>query len=735
MHPILLISLLIVSSLAHSATTDELPRTAGTITVDGVLDEAIWADALRVELNYETDPGENLPAKIQTTAFLIEDGENLLVGFDARDPDVDRIRAFLRDRDSAWDDDFVGINLDTFGDGRRAFEFYINPLGVQADVTLDDTIGNEDPSWDAIWESAGQINADGYVVEIRIPLNQLRFQSVDGKQTWGYNLVRWYPRERRYRLSNDPRDRNINCVLCQISRMQGFEGSRPGRNLEIVPTLTASEYESTDDPGILPLTSAGTDTEAGISVRWGVTPDVSANLAINPDFSQVEADAAQLDINNRFALFFPEKRPFFLEGADYFSTPMQAVFTRTVSDPTVGLKLTGKRGANTLATFAADDDVTSLLFPGALSSDTTTLSQSNKSFVGRYSRGFSGASSLGGLLTVRDGDDYKNVVGGFDTRWRFNDQHSVRAQLLHSETEYPLATAVEFEQPLGEFSGDAVFAKYEYDSRNWNFNLEHLQLDEGFRADSGFVGQVGFDEQEISLVRLWFGGEQDWWTRIRLRSEYETSHDASGQLLEEQVVVQLGVGGPRQSWIRATYRGGREFDDGTLFNYDKFGVFAEVKPWAGFHVSGFLQYGDQIDFDNSRLGDQWLFKPSVNWNVSQNLLLRVNSTFANLETKQGEQIFDAAVIDARVTWQFNLRSFLRLSVQHQDIERNPAVYVDAIDAEDREVGRQLLYSYKLNPQTVFFLGYSDNHVDDDALAKLTVSDRSWFMKIGYAWSL
>ncbi len=720
---------------AQAAVSSELPRTTGTVNVDGVLDEAIWDQALKVDLAYETDPGENLDAKVRTTAFIIEDGENLLIGFDAEDPDAASIRAFLRDRDSAWADDFIGINLDTYGDGRRAFQFYANPLGAQMDVTLDDINGNEDSSWDAIWESAGKISADGYVVEMRIPLDQLRFQSVTGPQTWGYNLVRIYPRGHRYRLSNDRRDRNRNCSLCQISRFEGLEGSKPGRNFEFVPTLTASEYESTEEPGVIPIASGGTDTEVGLSVRWGVTPDVSANLAINPDFSQIEADAAQLDINNRFALFFPEKRPFFLEGADYFTTPMQAVFTRTVSDPEVGLKLTGKRGNNTFATFAASDGVTSLLFPGALGSDTTTLEQSNNAFVGRYSRGFGGASSLGGLLTVRDGDGYQNVVGGFDTRWRITDQHALRAQLLHSETEYPQAAAIEFEQPVGAFSGDAALIRYEYDSRNWKFNLRHTQMDEGFRADSGFIGQVGVDSQEATLVRFWFGEEDDWWTRVRLRTEFETTHDESGQLLEEEFSMRLGVGGPMQSWLQLNYRSGREFDDGLLFDYDKLGIYAELRPTAGLYVGAYLQYGDQIDFSNNRLGKQWFFEPSINWNVSQNLLFRMSGAFANLETEQGERVFDAAVVDARVTWQFNLRSFLRLSVQRQDIDRNPAVYIEPEDAQDLEVGRQLLYSYKLNPQTVFFLGYSDNHVDDDTLEKLTVSDRSWFMKIGYAWNL
>ena len=136
-----------------------------------------------------------------------------------------------------------------------------------------------------------------------------------------------------------------------------------------MPTLTATQNESTELPGIDPLVREDPDVEAGLTVRWGLTPDLTANLAINPDFSQIEADVAQLDVNNRFTLFFPEKRPFFLEGADYFTTPLNAVFTRTVADPDVGAKLTGKKGRNTFGVFAARDAVTNLLFPALYSSD------------------------------------------------------------------------------------------------------------------------------------------------------------------------------------------------------------------------------------------------------------------------------------------------------------------------------------------------------------------------------
>ena len=722
---------------AYSSVAN-VPRFNGEIIVDGVLSAGEWSDAVRLELHLETDPAENGPAPVETTAFLIEDGENLYVAFEANDPNPEVIRAYLRDRDSAWSDDHVGIVLDTYNDERRAFEFYANPLGVQMDKTRDDTAGgpswNIDDSWDAIWESAGHINDTGYVVEMRIPLSQLRFPDVDGKKTWGYDLVRMYPRDRTHTISNHSQDRNRSCYLCQVGKLEGLEGSRPGRDLEIVPTITASKNDSTEDPGLDPIQSGDPEVEGGLTVRWGVTPDLTANIAINPDFSQVESDVAQLDVNNRFALSYPEKRPFFLEGADYFTTPINAVFTRTVGSPDFGGKLTGKKGENTFGVFAAQDAETNLLFPELYGSDTETLEQSNTAFVGRYSRGFADTSSVGALVTTRDGDNYHNYVGGFDARWKINDQHRLEFQHLQSETAYPEATAIEYEQPLRTFSGHASYIEYEYDSRDWFGSVEYEDLSSGFRADSGFVGRVGGSRTVAKIGRVLYDNGDSWWDRIRTSLHVKWAEDEEGELAEHEFTYRFGIGGPMQSWFQVALVDAREREEGILYDMKQLRAYVDMQPTSGLQFSIITILGDQIDYSNDRLGKKWSIQPNIAWNLSRNLLLRVRSVYTELETQEGEPIFDAMLADTRLTWQFNLRSFLRLTVQYQDVERNTDLYIDEEEAHEKEVGRQLLYSYKLNPQTVFFLGYSDNYINDDSLDKLTVSDRNWFMKIGYAWA-
>lgn len=723
-------------ALAYPAAAAELQlrHTDAAIVVDGRLDEAAWEQATRVAVDTETRPGENISARVETTAWLLEDGANLYIAFDARDPDPEKIRAYLQDRDSAWNDDFVGVVIDTYNDGRRAFEFFSNPLGVQMDLTNDDISRNEDESWDAIWDAAGVIGDQGYIVEMKIPLSQLRFPDTDGNQTWGIDVLRFYPRDQRYRLSNNPQDRARNCYLCQFEKIEGLERVSPGRDLEIVPTLTGSKTDTTDDPGVVPLASGDAEVEAGVSLRWGITPDTTINVALNPDFSQVEADVAQLEVNNQFALYYPEKRPFFLEGADYFSTPIEAVFTRTVADPDAGVKLTGKRGSHTYGVFAARDAVTALLLPGTFDSDDTTLDRDNTAFVGRYSLGFGEASSVGALLTSRRGDGYHNHVGGLDLRWKIDDRNDLRAQLLQSDTRYPDAVAAEFEQPSGGFSGKGIAAEYEYDSRTWFANIEHESLDENFRVDAGFEPRVGFSKQQVGGGYNWWGEEDDWWARMRLKGDWDITHDDDGRLLEREVEGHFTVQAGYQSIVEI---GGLSRDtlwDGVVYRENKVSVYGEAQPRGGLELGVWVGTGDQVDFDNSRLADEFRFESYVKWHVSRHLFARLESVNLQLDTKQGATIFKAGVYDLRLTWQFDRNSFLRLATQLENVTRNPDVFVDEVDARERNLGRQLLYSYKLNPQTVFFAGYSDNQVDDDSLQRLEASDRTLFVKIGYAWT-
>jgi hypothetical protein len=723
-----------VTALPGSADAARVPHRMAEVAIDGRLDDELWQHALLIQLDVEVNPRENEAAAVQTFVYIIEDGAQLYVAFDARDPEPEKIRAYLRDRDTAYNDDFVGIVLDTFNDERRGFEFFANALGVQMDLTVDDVNGGEDDSWDAIWRSAGVVTSTGYTVEMAIPFSQLRFEQTASDQTWGVDALRVHPRENRELITATPRERGRNCYLCQIAKVDGFANVEPGRGLEIVPSLTASRTDRRD-AAAGGLVDGATDSELGLNVRWSITSDLVANLALNPDFSQVEADVAQLDVNNQFALFFPETRPFFLEGANFFATPIEAVFTRTVADPDVGLKLTGTSGANSFGVFAAEDAITNLLFPGPFGSSSHRLDASNQSFVGRYRRDFGSNSTVGALLTSRTGTDYSNGVGGFDGTIRPNDRHSLRLQYLTSRTSYPDAVANDFSQPTDELDGDAFLVNYDYGSRNWFAFANLRSFDPEFRADSGFISQVDFENRAAGFGRIWHGDGSRWWNRLQTRVITGSNHRLDGQLIARFREANFNVQGPLQ-WFAQTGYGKREqYHDGRLYDMQSVTLYTQIRPLSGLSLLLFARKGDQIDFVNSRLGRETRLEPNVEWNVNRHMLLRLQQAIVDFDTESGAQIFDANLTDLRLTWQFSVRSFLRLTLQQQTVHRNPAEFTTpGMDEKSRTRGTQLLYSYQLNPQTVVFAGYSDNWLSNDALRELTRSDRTLFLKFSYAWT-
>ena len=261
----------------------EIPRISSAPRIDGTVDATELREAKRVVIDIETDPAENVRTTVSADAFIMEDGETLYVAFIAADPDVSQIRAFYSDRDLLWDDDHIGIVLDTFNDERRAYEFWVNPLGVQADSIYDDVNRRGDRSWNGIWDSAGRITLEGYEVEMAIPLKQLRFSPSESKQVWGVDFVRQFPRDRQNRISNNPLDRDTLCYLCQIRKLEGLDDLEASRNLEVIPTLTTTSVQSRPR-SLGAWEKPGLDPDAGVDMRWGITQDLYLNATVNPDF-------------------------------------------------------------------------------------------------------------------------------------------------------------------------------------------------------------------------------------------------------------------------------------------------------------------------------------------------------------------------------------------------------------------------------------------------------------------
>lgn len=715
------------------ANTPKVPNIEAAIKLDGFLDEPAWKSALQLTLDYESSPGNNLPALVDTRMYLFEDGDTLYVAFEADDPNPEEIRSYLRERDALWNDDYVGILIDPFNDGRRAYGFFATPLGVQSDISRNEDATDDDKyddSWDAIWDAQGRIHEKGYTVEFAIPLSQLRFPNASGEQTWKVFAARAYPRSDAFEFSNRPVDRDNTCKVCQYQDIRGFETVAPTRDLEIVPTLTVIRSDVADENWTLLTGKPAFD--GGVSVRWGVTPDVTASFALNPDFSQVEADVAQLDINQQFALEYPEKRPFFLQGSEYFSTQVNALFTRTIVDPRYGAKITGRRDGHTFGMFVAEDEATNLLIPGTYESNTSSIDSRSQSLAARYSYNF-GPATAGALLTSRDSDGYQNRLASIDGVWNVSDQDSLQLQYLHTETEYPDWVATEFAQPTGLFSGSASAFRYRHDGEDWSWFTIYRNYDKDFRADSGFVPNVGYDWQKAGVARKWWGSQGNWWNLIRLQADWDVSHDSDGRVMSRESELRLEVNGGYSSELSVKGSRGRELWKDVLYEKNGLNFNAGMKPVSGLYLAVGGYVGDEVDYSNDRLADSLYLQPSVEWSINKHLYLSTNYTFSRMDSKSGPNIYVARLADMRLAWYFNVRSYLRLTLQKQDIRLNQDEYIEAISPDYVSNGLQLLYSYKLNPQTVFFLGYADNHIDDYSLANNVLTDRTFFMKIGYAW--
>jgi len=748
----IIISLLISFAIAQLRADDEIstattadgrpiymvPLIAAGVRIDGVLDEEAWENALLLELNYEVMPGENIEPPVRTEVLLAYDESHLYIAFRAFDTDPTAIRAHLSDRDSFMNDDHVGVVFDTYNDEIRGFAFYCNPLGVQWDQTESDAGAHfsNDMSWDAIWDSKGRIYDWGYAVEFAIPFTSLRFQRSDGDQIWGLDVIRWYPRSVARRITIFPRDRNRNCYLCQFHKISGFKEASPGRNLEIAPTVTAVRTDERDELPGGDFERVNQVAEFGVTTRWGITPNLTLSATANPDFSQVEADAIRLDVNEPFALYFPERRPFFTEGADFFSTGLDAVYTRTMRDPSWGLKLTGKEGPNAIGAYFVRDEVTNLIFPGSEGSDSTSLSMANSSSVFRYRRDVGRNSTIGLLATDREAGDYYNRVFGADGNFRPTSNDTIMFQFLASATRYDDATADEFGQPMGGFSGSAYNIRYEHATRNWFAYSMYRSFDADFRADLGFIPRTGYRWYVFGSERIWWGDSDDFFTNLKIGMEWDEMYNigGDGNLIFREFETWFQYQGPLQSFF--SIRGGRARE-----NYQGFSMVQNfLNVSFHFQPTGYLHFGiggwrpgDCIDYEHARGAFRNTIGPWANISIGRHLNLYLQHRITSL-TVGGERLFLANLSEARIRYQFNLRTFFRVVLQYSDIRRNTDLYKDVVDRRSNNLFTQLLFSYKINPQTVLFIGYSDNYFGTQDY-RLVQADRTFFVKLGYAWVL
>ncbi|MEP7346566.1 MAG: DUF5916 domain-containing protein, partial [Gemmatimonadaceae bacterium] len=479
-----------------------VPRSEVDIVVDGQMNEPQWAVAARLTNFHQLQPVDNLPAEEATEVRVFYTARAIYFGISAHARDRASVNATISKRDNISNDDRVTIFLDTFNDRRRAFMFGVNALGVQLDGVRSEgtsSAGNmmgssSDYSPDYQFESHGIISDSGYVVEVRIPFKSLRFPSSD-PQRWGINIQRDSPSSGKSDVWTDARQAS-NSFLQQSGTLLGIENVDRGVVTEVQPFFT-SNYDGTRDPISGAYRYGDLTNKIGANFRVGF-PAFSLDATIKPDFSQVEADVGLVTVNERFALFIPEKRPFFLEGIELFSTPNQLVYTRRIASPIAGGKVTGKIGRLGIGLLTAVDEVRP--------SD-STLSTSRAVFnIARLRSDLGGSSAAGLTLTDRRNGDTTNTVVSGDTRIVFRKLYYVESQFGYSISHDGSLS------PTGSTSGSsgAPIWKSEFDrtGRVWGFNYSVNGIGERFESSAGFVPRTGIQTAHGFNRLAWHGSDK-----------------------------------------------------------------------------------------------------------------------------------------------------------------------------------------------------------------------------------
>jgi hypothetical protein len=743
--------------------TYQIPRVNKQPSINGELGANEWGAATQVELAFNINPGDSTPAPVRTTAYMMEDGEQIYIAFKAYDPNPENILAYIRDRDGIFQDDFVGVILDTFNDERKGYEFFVNPMGSQGDLTRDDTLQNEDSSWDTVWDSAGKVVEDGYIVEMAIPFRALRFESELENQTWGIQFLRIYPRDSRVVLADGSSNRELDCTLCQVNKLSGMPNLKSmDANFDVTPTVTYVNNQQRELDPAGQWQEQVDDTEVGADLRWAMSEDWILNATINPDFSQVEADAGQLDINTTFSLFYPEARSFFLEGADYFRSMNRLVHTRNIADPDFGLKVTGKSNGYSLGVITATDDTTSILIPSSQGSYVVNLEdEASNALIVRGQVDIGDKNNVGVLLTSRAATDYKNQLLAIDGKYYFTKKDVLTYQLMHSNSDNPDSIGIEDGERIlaANQTDNAYTLNYRHNEEDYSFRASYNDFGKDFRADMGFVGRVDYNKIVIGGDYTWRGDKNSKWTQWGFFGDWDKTHDQSGKMLEQETELHFNLRGPMQFNTNFGLVDRERYFNEEYFDESIFMMWFEFKPLSSLTVGNFMMLGDQIDYAHTELGEIALFEPYLKWQIGKHLSVNISHTNQKLDvhakqmtidTQLGNdqlldfdegQLFHAKLTDVRLAYQFNTKSRLSLTLQTSIINKNTNLYAanfdddidNDVDSHAKRFGTQLVYSYKINPQSLMYLGYSDNAMSSDQTLSLDKYDKTFFAKFSYLW--
>lgn len=734
-------------------------RATGQIRLDGRLGDPGWPAAARVDQFVERSPGQNLEPSVTTEAFLTYDDEMLYAAFNCAD-DPARLRATMCQRDQYDSDDAVGLQLDTFGDATWAYEFYVNPHGIQRDLMWTSVHG-ADSGFDMVWSAAARITESGYVVEMAIPLAGMRFPHAD-VQRWRLNFTRLHPRESFRIYSWAAYNRDEQCAPCQWGSVEGIRDVYPGKGLELLPSFIGFQTGRLVDD-VDPLAGFNNrepEGEFSFGTKYSVTSDVTLEATINPDFSQIEADAAQIDVNTTIVQRYPERRPFFQEGNDLFRTLFNSFYTRMVNAPRLAAKGTARWDRTSFGFMLARDEFSPYIVPTEERSYSESVGYSTVAVL-RGQRSFGDNSQVGFMATDRRYDDSGagTILSG-DFNLRLSSAWSWVGQALYSHTTEPDSGSVSAGETFdhgrhtvdldGEsYAGAAFITELRRRSRDWNLVLDYNQLESAYRTQTGYDP---WNDQRNAFIYTGYTFRRDHgllesvtpgvfanarWNMDGRRKWQHANAQVDLQLRRAQTHVNLGVSLGSEMW------GGVDFDGlWTAF------LQLDGRPFAslGYSIGGNVGRGPA--FATLGLGYETAFSLALEFKPIDRLIIEPTLDYIRSEDDaSGEFLFRQTIARARLRLQVDPRLSLRLVIQHNDT-------VDPLYQELAQVGDfpryhmffgsrwevDPLLTYRLNSFSVFYLGSTHDYRDFNAAwpdrpADHRMTDRQFFTKVQYLFQL
>ena len=725
--------------------------------IDGRLDDAIWRNATRLTEFVQESPLEGAPATEDTEVFIAYDNDNLYFGVYAHYSDPSMVRANRVDRDQAGrGDDTISIFFDTFLDQQRAYVFSLNGYGVQGDALVDSGGGGGggggpggggggrggggggggrggggvprgDDSWDALFDSGGTLVADGWTAEMAIPFKSLRYPSVgDQAHRWGFQIARSI-RGKDETVVWAPLSRDVSGFLPQMGLLDGLSGLSTSRNLEILPTFTAVQVGNLDTTtGAFPGAS---QPEGGLNLKYGLTSNLTLDATFNPDFSQIESDRPQIEVNQRFPLFFSEQRPFFLEGQEIFSLPgpVNFVHTRTIVDPRYGGKVTGKVGKTTLGVLVANDEA-----PGKLDDIADpAFGQTANVLIGRVRYDLYSESHLGAILTDREFSDTHSRLAGVDGNFRLSDTTSIGFRAITTQNR---DVDAEDTSRLNDTYGNMFDVGLTSQGRNLNYFVAGYTIAPDFNTDVGFVRRRDIKALTSRIGYRWW--PESWLINWGPEVSYGRNYDFDDVLEDEERRVGMNFSFARSIRLNTSMNRDMERFGGVNFDKTRFSIGGNINTWQTVSFGGFYGYGDQINYSATPFlgkgGSGGLF---MNFRPLTRLQSQVNINASNLiNPTDDSEVFSVKIYRALTTYQFTDRMLLRNILEYNTFSRT--------------VGANVLLTYRVNSGTVFFVGYDDHYqqgdliVDPDgneaflANSRFLTSDllrtnRAFFTKISY----